>query len=454
MKMLKKLLVILLVLTGILLICRCCTPRYNMPLTVSAESPVYPIVNDSQTLMFTCFSGGGTRAMAMGYYVVEELSKVYTSLGSGQSLRDEIDYTSGVSGGAFVSAALPVYPESLWPAFYDCAVHKNIQKALVFEMAKPWNWFKLMSPYYTRTNLAAEWYDKNIFNKNTFGSICGPKPFINAALLAEGAHLVFTEQYFKYLNSDITTYPLGYACAASSAFPGGFAPISLKNYNTSTPSESLMLLDPKYAAADRNQTDISQYEFKKMYQFLHTAENKYIHLSDGGIAGNTGIERVLDEWKTNGIINKALNADSLPLRKLIFVVVNAGTEKPDRSCTEQQVPNIPKVILYTTSISMDILSNERLTMLKDKIEELWKAIQQSRAEDPSLALLEKPYLIEINARNLTDTKLKAEFEQIPTAFDLPTKQLDLIKTVVQTLLAEQPDMIRLKNSYRTNSVLP
>lgn len=447
MKIIKKITVVLLILTSILALCRCCTPRYNKPLP--QDRPAFhipPVANDSQTLMFACFSGGGTRAMAMGYYVVEELSKVYTHLGSGQNLRTEIDYTSGVSGGAFVSAALPVYSEQQWPTFFNNAVQKDIQVSLVLEMLKPWNMAKLMSPYYSRTDLAAEWYSKHIFKNNTFGSICGPTPLINATLLAEGAHIVFTDQYFQYINSDIAQYPLGFACAASSAFPGGFDPISLKNYGTRTPTESTMLHDPRYAAAMRNQTDMAQYEFGQMYRFLHTAENKWIHLSDGGIAGNTGIERTLDEWKTNGIINRALNTDSLPLRRLIFVVVNAGTEKPDQSCTEQKVPSIPKVILYTTSISMDILSNDRLIALKEKIDELWKAVQQTRAEDPSLSLLEKPYLIEINARNLQDRQLKEAFEKIPTAFYLPTQQLGLIKQVVHQLMDNNPDMIRLRKA--------
>ena len=463
MKYLKRIILLLLLLTTVLLLCRCCTPRYNTRLTEppsKRDTVHYPIPNDSQTIEFVCFSGGGTRAMAMGFYVVQNLMRVqykqYTkdSILKWSTLRDEIDMTSGVSGGSFVSAALGMYPPEQWNDFYTKGVYCNIQKQIVLRLLLPWNWFKLASPYYTRTDIAAKYYNDYIFKQKNFNQLYDkPIVYINATLLAEGAHFVFNEQYFKYINSDINTYPVGFACAASSAFPGGFAPITVKNYTPSGITDSTMLKDPKYANAVRNSSrDIYQYEFAKMYRFLHDSTNEWIHLSDGGIAGNTGIERVLDEWKTNGIINKALNNSDNPLKRLIIIVMNAGTETDDKSCVQQSPPGIAKVLLYTTTTAMDILSRERYEVLKSKIDELWQTIQQTRSTDPSLALLEKPYLIEINARNIKDPVMKQKFDVIPTTFNLPTEQLETIHKVTFDLMNENAEFLRLKQAIAQDTL--
>ena len=457
MQHIKKITLILTTVITIVLLCRCCSPQYNIKWTGTptvVDTTHYPVPNDSQTIVFVCFSGGGTRAMAMGYHVVENLIQVRYRPNVRQAdtlwstLRDEIDFTSGVSGGSFVSAALGVYPPKCWSDFYRSGVSCNIQKQIILNMLLPWNILRILSPYYTRTDIAAQYYTTHIFKNKMFGQLFDrPVVYINATLLAEGAHFVYTDQYFQYINSDRSCYPLGMACAASSAFPGGFAPMTVRNFNTEVVPESTMLKDPRFTNAVRNSaTDIYQYEFAKMYRFLHDSTNEWVHLSDGGIAGNTGIERILDEWKTNGVINKALNNDNPPLKRIILIVVNAEAISVDKSCVKQKPPTIPKVILYTTTTAMNILSRERYAVLQERADDLWQTVQELRTVDPALAQLEKPYLIEINARNIKDQQLRTQFNKIPTTFDLPTGQLETIHKAVDDLMNNNAEFIRLKQS--------
>lgn len=450
---LKRFAILVLISMSVLLLCRCCAPKYNLQRTekLSAPAPLaYGVPNDSQTIEFVTFSGGGTRAMAMGYEVVKNLIAIkYKAYGKDTStLRDEIDMTSGVSGGSFVSAALGIYKSSEWNDFYKDGVYCNIQKSIIEEMVfKPWNWFRLMSPYFSRTDIAAEFYSKHIFKDRCFGNMFDrPTVYINATLLAQETQLVFTPQFFGYLNSDINNFQIGYACAASSCFPVAFVPVTLKNYNGFV-SESSMIKDPKYSNAERNcVNDINQYYFLKMYRFMHDSTNRWIHLADGGIAGNTGIERILDEFSTNGSINKAINNCKSPLKRLIFIIVNADIDVPDKSCTIKTPPNAADVILYTTSTSMDIMCGVELNVLKGKISELWQAAQLANGTDPSLAQLEKPYLIEINSRNINNASLRNAFNAVPTSFDLNTAQLNTVMNGVDTLMANNSEFIRLKHS--------
>ena len=458
--MLKKILNIckyLLIPISIYISCLSCVPKYNAPINdIVPVQDSTVIVQDSTMLLFTTFSGGGSRAMAMSWYACDILNQIpyktyKTKTGiTNTSLLQEIDYSSGVSGGSFITAALPIYKNN-WQAFYDIAVKRNIQRGLIQQLLKPWNWPYLISPYYTRTDIASEYYNKELFQNQTFGSISKhPKIFINATLLAHGNHFVYSTEFFKYLSSDLSKYPIGYACAASSAFPVGFAPMTVRNYGKTLCTDTL-LKDRKFKRAFRNKDkDIDQYTYYKMRMFLNNKSNEWLHNQDGGLVGNTGIKRVLEACKTNGIINKALNNAKQPLKRIIVLIVDAGTEAPDPICTKQKPPTSLKVVLYATTTAMDVLSNERLQAVREYLEQVWQVAQEVRSgvgfAKASLMNLEKPYIINISAKNLADTTLANKFNKLPTSFYMNTEQLKTINTVVNTLLQNNKEFKRLQQS--------
>lgn len=452
----KKLFTIVIPIIVIYLLCLSCTPKYNLPSTTTPiPIDTCNVVQDSQMLIFTTFSGGGSRAMAMAWEVCNELSGLnYEYVTNSDTIKSnilkEIDYSSGVSGGSFVTAALPIYKND-WQLFYERAVSNNIQRHLIQRLLLPWNWPYLISPYYTRTDLAAEYYNKYLFNNNTFSSISTfPKIYINSTLLAQGVRFSYTPDYFKYISSDLSSYPIGYACAASSAFPVGFSPITVKNYGkTLTASE--LLKDRKFKRAFRNKTkNIDQYSYYEMRMFLNNKENAWLHNQDGGLVGNTGLDIVLNECKTNGQINKAINNSNCPLKKIVIIIVDAGTKAVDNSCTKQKAPNSLKVVLYSTTTAMDVLSNERLSRIKEYFNNVWQNAEVSRSEkdfySKSLSLLEKPFIIEVNARNINDTTLYTKFNKLPTSFYMNKEQLKTIHLSVQHLLKNNKEYIRFKNS--------
>lgn len=446
MKTLLKILVIVAPSVTLLMMITCCAPQqYNKPLVPSEVHPnaTAPTTQDDRTLVFATFSGGGSRALAMGYYVCQELEKVRYS--EQTNLMQEIDYASGVSGGSFVAAALPIYKND-WQRFEKTAVQKNIQGNITARLFIPWNWLFLLSAGYTRTNIASEYYDKYIFERKTFGDLAPhPKVYINATLLAQGTHFVYTDKYFRYIGSDINSYPVGYACAASSAFPVGFPAMTLKNHGHPLPQDSL-LLDLDYLRAYRNaEADIDLYTHLRLRDFLNDKRNRWLHNQDGGLAGNTGIERVLDEWKTNGVINKAVNNTEHPLKRMVVLIVDAGTDKNDQSCLKKRPPTSLKVLLYATTTAMDVLSKDRITAISKKMEDLWQTAHQTRTP---LVDLEKPYLIEINARNIQDPALADKFNQLPTSFYLDTEQIETVRKTVKYLVKSNKEYQRLLESIK------
>ena len=67
---------------------------------------------DKETPMVPTFSGGGTRAAAFSFGVIEELRRTEVMTKSGQQVRvlDTVDVITGVSGGSFSAPAKAVAP--------------------------------------------------------------------------------------------------------------------------------------------------------------------------------------------------------------------------------------------------------------------------------------------------------------------------------------------------------
>ena len=70
------------------------------------------------TVIYLAFSGGGTRAAAFAYGVMEELSATQIATGGERrSLLEEVDTISGVSGGSFPAAYYGLYGDRIFQEF-------------------------------------------------------------------------------------------------------------------------------------------------------------------------------------------------------------------------------------------------------------------------------------------------------------------------------------------------
>ena len=80
-------------------------PLAGGPRQVAAEvnANAQPALDD--TIVAVTFSGGGTRAAAFSYGVLQGFDETRTTVdGRSQSLLDQLDFVSGVSGGSVLAA--------------------------------------------------------------------------------------------------------------------------------------------------------------------------------------------------------------------------------------------------------------------------------------------------------------------------------------------------------------
>ena len=256
----------------------------------------------SETLLFVAFSGGGTRAAAFSYGVLEKLRDTsYSKNGSKVRLLDEIDVISSVSGGSFTAAYFGLFGDRIFEDYEDVFLRRNVQKTLIGSILNPFNWLRTLFTGLNRTEKAIDYYNRQIFEGGTFADIQakdGPRIEINATDLSIGERFVFNQEQFNMLCSDLGSFSVARAVAASSAVPVAFKPITLKNHSGCNYS------DPPHVRAARQYVDENPrfaLVVKNFDSYRDKESRQYVHLIDGGITDNLGVRTLYNRMETAGL---------------------------------------------------------------------------------------------------------------------------------------------------------
>ena len=130
----------LLGLASIVLLGGCATRPVNPPITQVSPGTGYRFEtrqaqakdNNKDFLVVLAFSGGGTRAAAFSYGVLEYLAqtKIVGQKGNTIRLLDQVDIITGVSGGSFTALAFGLYGDKLFD-LYEKSFLKRDRKSVV-----------------------------------------------------------------------------------------------------------------------------------------------------------------------------------------------------------------------------------------------------------------------------------------------------------------------------------
>ncbi|NJN40667.1 MAG: patatin-like phospholipase family protein [Gammaproteobacteria bacterium] len=128
--------------------------------------------NELSTLFVLSFSGGGTRAAAFSYGVLEELRRTEIVVdGKRRRMIDEVDLITGVSGGSFTALAYALYGERLFEEYEQRFLKRDVQGELLSRSLNPFNWWRFVGGSAGRSELAADLYDEILFEGATFADL-------------------------------------------------------------------------------------------------------------------------------------------------------------------------------------------------------------------------------------------------------------------------------------------
>ena len=455
----------------IALVSGCASRPINPPITQADPNTGYRYeVRQSRSkdtgreaMVILAFSGGGTRAAAFSYGVLEFLGRTKITDSKGRTVRllDEVNIITGVSGGSFTALAYGLYGEKLFDDYETRFLKRDVQGAIISRTLNPANWGKLSSTAWGRSELAAQLYDEILFNGATFADLNrgdGPMILASATDLSTGSRFVFNQNVFDVICSDLNAVPLSRAASASSAVPVVLSAVTLNNYggtcNMKTPPWAVPFFDsadPPRPAARAIRT------LRSIQAYGNSVERPYLHLVDGGVADNLGMRSVLDTFEVLEALSESGTRTPFDnVRRIIVFVVNSLSEPPTNWDRSEEPPGTVATMLKSAGTPIDRNSFENVEQLRDTAAK-WRTmrlIANSKAmaanNDPAVAkALRVPkaeiYAIDVSFAALAD---KVEFDylnQQPTSFVLAPEAVDRLRAAAGTIILASPEFQRLLN---------
>jgi NTE family protein len=406
-----------------------------------------PQTNADDLMLVLAFSGGGVRASALSYGVLEELAKTQVGpAGQEHRLLDDVRTVSAVSGGSLTAAYYALWGDRIFSDFEPRFLKKRVQTGLLLRTLEPWNFARLASPKFSSSDLAAEYYDHLLFQGATFGNLAPHpgRPFlvINATDLAIGARFEFTQDQFDLLQSDLSQFRLARAVAASSAFPPYLGPVILKNYSAESAAPEpewirSVLADPTASSRLKNLA-------LQESSYVDGDRRKFIHLVDGGIADNLGLrqptERAIELEESD---LKSTAPIKFP-RRLAIIVVDASTERDYGLDSRDRVLGLGTVMGSVMQVTGSRYSFETIELFREVVSRLDREREAARlkgGDSPSAKT--ESYIVELHFNQTASEADRRFFNSVPTSLQLPSPTVDRLKYFARRELQNNPEFRRL-----------
>jgi NTE family protein len=419
-----------------------------------------PPANLADTVVILAFSGGGTRAAAFSYGVLEELRRTPVVVhGKPSRLLDQVDVITGVSGGSFTALAYGLYGDGLFDIYEKQFLKHDVQGDLVARFLNPYYWPALMAGTWGRSEMAASLYDDLLFHGATFGDLekkPGPLILATATDISTGSRLGFVQGEFDLICSDVSAVPLSRAAAASSAVPLVLSPVTFNNYGGHCGYRY-----PQWAAAISDPTNPSRpagralQRLNEMRSFEDSTDRPYLHLVDGGLSDNLGMRAVLESLEEIEASPRTRQAATIrDVRRIVVFVVNSLSVPDTDWDHHERPPNDIQILLKATGVPIDRYSYEAVELLKDIIFR-WKELRALRASgmfaganNPGLSRAADVPDIDLFAVDVSiaadEDKAEREYlNNLPTSFVLPDEAVDRLRAAAARILRTSPEYQRL-----------
>lgn len=396
--------------------------------------------NDGSTVVALAFSGGGTRSAAFAYGVLQALDEItIDEYPYKRRLIEDVRLVSGASGGAVTAAYFGMAGADHYQDFREKFLYADAEENLRTSLLKPDNIVRTIGGGLNDRNGLAQWLDKNLFHGKTFAALRrsdAPTVWITASDIYNRTPFHFTDDTFEALCSDLDKIRLSDAVSASAAVPVAFAPVVV----------SAMLKKCNYQAPQWLQNSLTNPDVslrlnayaRSLYAYRNDPQQRYIKLLDGALTDNIGVTPfALARAAAQNAHGPLSAAEAVKLRKLIFIVADAGTEGEEPWVKTVYGPVLTEVAAATAFTSISSSVRDGFDALRFATNQWQKDLIDYRCSLP-LATVKRhrgtlqgwnckdiTLVVELVSFRDFDGATQKKLNQIPTRFKLPKEQVDL-----------------------------
>jgi len=414
----------------------------NRPLAMNAPEAARPVQEPEpdydDTAIALTFSGGGMRAAAFSYGVLLGFNetKIRTRAGI-VPLSERIDFVSGVSGGSVLAAYYGLKKQAALADFKQRFLLRNAEESLQTDITLG-NVARGLQGGINDTTQLPRWLDANLYNGATFKDLESgrrPRVWINASDIYNRTPFVFGPATFAALCSDLSTYPVSLAVAASAAVPVFFAPVVIQNYPGGCPGRL-----PEFIARIRN--DHGAPPMMKAYadalERYQSGEVRYVKLLDGGLVDNYGLAAfTIARLASRSPYGPLSPQEAVKLRRLLFLVVDAGRAPSGEWVKTVSGPAGVDLIMATSDTATGAGAVQSYSTFDDTMVDWRDALIKWRCglsegdrrkyhAPPGWACRDVKFFVGRIAFEQFGPERAAQLNAVETRFKLPPEQVDML----------------------------
>lgn len=443
------------------------------------------------TLFIVTASGGGTRAAALTLGALRTL-KGFEFNGRGKrTLLDEVDIVSSVSGGSVTAAYFALKGAGGFKTLEDNFLRQDGIGEIIARGLNPVTFARMSTDSYSRLDLLVDYFEERLFGEATFADLPNRRPYLilNAGDMSGGTVFSFTPSQFDLLCADLSAFKLSEAVAASAAFPVALAPLAIRNHSpcrlqlekakqlTGSPGDrdrqprwppiwiqnavgTAIEKDPNGVRLGRSAFSYlnldcgTPFDADGCEPAVEADRRQWIHLLDGGIADNLGLNEPLLLISSEDVEPRFLNKifgvageENRQINNLVFLVVNARSAADSTLDQSGETPGIFSMLNATTGSAIDAASFGMLDRLSSIVRELLllragktKFLQQKVEQL-------KVLVVPVDFDYIEKPDCRRYFKNIATSWTLKGEKITALNDIAGALMRQSSDFETLRKIY-------
>jgi NTE family protein len=266
---------------------------------------------------------------------------------------------------------------------------------------------------------------------------------VNATDITNEVSFAFLGGTFGALCSDLNSFPVARAVAASNGFPILFSPITLESHAARCGGRRPPGV-PAAAAAEPASATSRRAELARLINaYQDPQQTRFVHLMDGGIADNLALRGLLNIFLAFAPGEDIYRRAALRTRRILVLSVD-GEAAPDRSLGRQRVVSgLGQIFSAVSGTQIDAYNFETLAVVNDQVAHLAQEFRRIRCAEGRMVGGHRcddveGRVIHVSLGGIDDPAWRQRLGSIPTGLTIPDADVDALVAYGESLVSRHP----------------
>ncbi|MBN8906906.1 MAG: patatin-like phospholipase family protein, partial [Rhodospirillales bacterium] len=266
---------------------------------------------------------------------------------------------------------------------------------------------------------------------------------INATDIVNGTTFPVIGLNFGLLCSDLNSFPIARAVAASNGFPGLFGPVTLKSYaERCGGARPPLATAPAVSPPETEDTAARRRELARIESiYADPARTNWVHLLDGGIADNLALRGLLSFFISLQSDAALFQHTALGTRRVLVISIDGEAEAPYQLGLQRSVGGLLETLSAASGTQIDAYNFETLALARVHVAHLADRIRAIRCAKAPVIYGHpcgdvRGDLVHISLSDIADQATRERLARIPTGLTIPREDVNALMQYGEALVRD------------------